>query len=217
MDPVRFGINCSFSKTKCNLNRLCQNGGTCNDISNGLEYNCSCPPNFDGEHCENDYQICKENICWNNGTCHNISETDFNCSCALGWEGKHCERKINLCLSSPCQNRGVCFPSLRNYTCECLRGSYFGRHCEISATRIKVLKIVSTSISYIAIIAMGAVAIFVLVMDILKYGFGIDPVEGERERIRREKFAKKKKHPVIQRFVYINAPSSTEPTTEAAQ
>jgi len=26
---------------------------------------------------------------------------------------------------------------------------------------------------------------FVIIMDILKYGFGIDPVRGERDRIRR--------------------------------
>jgi hypothetical protein len=46
-------------------------------------------------------------------------------------------------------------------------------------------------------------------MDILKYCFGIDPVGEERERIRREKRVKKRK-PVIQRFIYINAPPPTE-------
>ena len=56
---------------------------------------------------------------------------------------------------------------------------------------------------------MVAVAIFVVVMDILKYCFGIDPVEEERERMRPEKRAKKRK-PVIERFVYVNAPATTE-------
>ena len=210
LDPIRFGVNCSFLKTKCNLNRLCQNGGTCRDLNINLDYNCTCPPDFDGRHCENDHRACKENTCWNNGTCNRISPRNFNCTCAVGWEGKYCERKINLCVSSPCQNRGVCFPSLLNYTCECLQGSYSGRHCEIATTRIKVLRIVSKSVSFVAIIAMVTVAMFVLIMDILKYCFGIDPVAGERERFQREKYMRKRKRPVIQRFIYVNAPQSTE-------
>jgi hypothetical protein len=68
---------------------------------------------------------------------------------------------------------------------------------------------VSKSLAYIAIIGMTTVATFVIIMDILKYCFGIDPVHEERERIRREKRAKKRK-PVIQRFVYVNAPPATE-------
>ena len=80
--------------------------------------------------------------------------------------------------------------------------------------RIVILKIVSKSVAYVAILAMVSVAMFVVVMDILKYCFGIDPVEEERERIRRAKRAKKRK-PVIQRFVYVNAPptSETAPST----
>ena len=170
----------------------------------GSYSDCTCPPDFRGKHCEQDRRVCKLTTCLNNGTCHNISKTDFNCSCASGWEGKRCERIINLCSSSPCQNRGVCFPSLRNYTCKCLQGSYSGRHCEITATRIQVLQVVSTSFAYIAIIAMVTVVMFVLIMDILKYCFGIDPVEDERERLRRKKYAKKRKPPVIQRFTYVN-------------
>jgi hypothetical protein len=44
---------------------------------------------------------------------------------------------------------------------------------------------------------------FILMMDILKYGFGIDPPHEEGERIRDEKRAKKRKV-VIQRFVYVH-------------
>ncbi|UJR11646.1 hypothetical protein I4U23_015827 [Adineta vaga] len=46
------------------------------------------------------------------------------------------------------------------------------------------------------------VAMFVIIMDILKYCFGIDPVHEEREKIRRDK---RRKRPVIQRFTYVNA------------
>jgi hypothetical protein len=108
-------------------------------------------------------------------------------------------------------NNGVCRPLLLNYTCECLSGSYSGRHCEITAKRIIIYKIVSKSFAYIVIIAITTVAMFVLIMDILKYCFGIDPVHVERERYRRQKQARKRKRPVIQRFVYVNAlPQSSE-------
>jgi hypothetical protein len=114
---------------------------------------------------------------------------------------------INFCKNNSCLNRAVCRPSVLNYTCECLDG-YSGQYCENIAKRIIIYKIVSKSLSYIAIIAIVSVAMFVLIMDILKYCFGIDPVEVERKRLRREKHAKRPKRPVIQRFVYVNAPSN---------
>jgi hypothetical protein len=79
-----------------------------------------------------------------------------------------------------------------------------GRHCEFTATKIVIYKIVSKSFAYVAIIAMIRVVMFI-VMDILKYCFGIDPVHEERQRIRQKKQVNKRK-PVIQRFVYVNAP-----------
>ncbi len=115
---------------------------------------------------------------------------------------------INLCKSGPCMNNAVCRPSILNYTCECLGKNYYsGRHCEITSMKIIIYKIVSKSFAYVAIIAMITVAMFVIIMDILKYCVGIDPVHEDRERLRREKQAKKRKRPVIQRFVYVNAPS----------
>ena len=49
---------------------------------------------------------------------------------------------------------------------------------------------------------------FFIIMDILKYCFGIDPTKDELERIRREKARKRmKRRPVIQKFTYVNAPS----------
>jgi hypothetical protein len=137
----------------------------------------------------------------------------FNCTCAPGWEGDHCESKINYCFNITCKNQGVCRPLFLNYSCECLGNSYSGQYCEIVSTKIKVYKIVSKSFAYIAIIAMVCVAMFVIIMDILKYCFGIDLVSEERERIRQKQRAKKRKRPVIQRFVYVNAPSEQPVST----
>ncbi|CAF4414712.1 unnamed protein product, partial [Rotaria magnacalcarata] len=78
-----------------------------------------------------------------------------------------------------------------------------GRHCEITSMKITILKTVSKSFAYIAIIAMISVAMFIVIMDILKYCFGMDPTRGDLERIRREK----RKSRAIQRLVYTHAPA----------
>jgi hypothetical protein len=100
---------------------------------------------------------------------------------------------INYCHDELCQNRGVCRPILNGYFCECLIGSYSGQHCEIIAMRIVILQAASKSMAYIAIIALLCVAMFVIIMDILKYCFGIDPVEEERRKIRHARRIKRQK------------------------
>jgi hypothetical protein len=102
-------------------------------------------------------------------------------------------------------NNGVCRPLLLDYKCECLSEYYSGRHCEIKTKKMIIFKFVSKSFAYIAIIAMASVITFVMIMDILKYCFGIDPVHVKRERYRRQKQARRRKCPVIQRFIYVNA------------
>ena len=59
--------------------------------------------------------------------------------------------------------------------------SYSGRHCENTASKIVIIKIVAKSVAYAAILFIICVAIFVIAMDILKYCFGIDPVKEERQ------------------------------------
>jgi Notch-like protein len=213
---INIGVNCNISSNPCDMLKPCKNNGRCNNTHTNthLGYNCSCSAGFNGTHCEFDHRLCTPNTCWNNGissffffvkndriflgTFNETSNTTFICSCAPGWEGDHCERKINYCLNVTCMNNGVCEPLLLNYTCECLSNSYSGRHCEITAKKIIIYKIVSKSFAYIAIIAMVSVAMFVVIMDILKYCFGIDSVSEERERFQREKRTKRRKRPVNQ-------------------
>ena len=141
------------------------------------------------------------------GTCDNTSNTTFVCLCPVGWEGKHCEKMVDFCKNATCLNKSVCRRSFRNYTCECLVEHYYsGPHCQMTAEKIKIFRMVSKSFAYISIIAMIIVTMFVIIMDVLKYCFGIDLTHEELERYRREKQAKKRKRPVIQRFVYVNAP-----------
>ncbi|CAF2092754.1 unnamed protein product [Rotaria magnacalcarata] len=78
---------------------------------------------------------------------------------------------------------------------------YFGRHCEITATKIVIYKIVSKSFAYIAIFALSITAMFILIMDRLKYCFNIDPAIEDLKRMRQEK----RKHRVIERLIYVDA------------
>ena len=141
------------------------------------------------------------------GTCIDLLNKTFLCQCEEGWTGTYCETKINYCDNVKCQNNGVCRPLFRSYRCECLGDSFSGQHCEIVAKKIQIYQIASKSFAYIAIITMVSVAMFIVIMDILKYCFGIDPVNDERERLRQQRNQQVKKlKPVIQRFIYVNAP-----------
>lgn len=132
--------------------------------------------------------------------------------CFVGWQGVRCELQQNPCQNVTCANMGVCRATFENYTCECLAGSYSGRHCETSSDRLARLKIVARSLAYVAIIAMITVIMFVLIMDILKYWFGIDATKVETEEIEKElerqrkRKVKKRKASAPVRYVYINSP-----------
>ncbi len=143
------------------------------------------------------------------GICSEISNTNVFCQCTSGWEDDHCQTMINYCADITCLNNGVCRPILLDYQCECLDESYTGRHCEIQSNKIIVLQVLSKSVGYIAIVAILTVAIFIFVMDVLKYYFGIDTVDQKpRQRRQRKKYRKKKKKFVIAiRYIYVNAPS----------
>lgn len=109
---------------------------------------------------------------------------------------------INYCANITCLNRGVCRPLLGGYKCECLGDSFSGRHCETTADRIVLLRMVSKSFAFIAILVLLSFVTFIVIMDVLKYCFGIDPTREELERIQRQKQAKKAKRPVIIRYTY---------------
>lgn len=91
-----------------------------------------------------------------------------------------------------CENNGVCRPSLMNYTCDCVGDNYYyGRHCEHTTPKIRLYRAVSKSFGYVAILGIVGVGGFFVIMDVLKYGFGIDPVDAEIKRIRAEKQMKR--------------------------
>jgi hypothetical protein len=198
------GTYCNIANTPCATLRPCQNHGNCtNTNTTSPSYVCSCPSGFDGTHCQLDRRPCQTDTCKNNGTCNETSPSTAVCSCVSGWQGARCETQVNFCANVSCLNNGVCRASLLNYTCQCLGESFSGRHCEIKASETVAHQKVSRSFAYVAIIALGLMMSFIVMLDVLKYGFGIDPVtEDEKRKIR-----KRRNPPVAIRFVYVNLPS----------
>ena len=207
------GPNCNVSFNPCDLMDPCQNDGTCfNDNTTLLGFLCLCPPNIAGVECENDYRICQNDTCWNNGkltvkmnqkkvlfpfhyagTCLETSNSTYLCTCAAGWQNVNCELLINYCRNVTCLNRGVCRPLLLDFKCECLGDSYSGRFCETPSSRIETLRAVAKSFAYIAIIIIILVVVFIVIMDIMTYCFGIDLTQAERESMREKNYVNKKK------------------------
>ncbi|CAF1240953.1 unnamed protein product [Adineta steineri] len=205
-DLTSIGLNCNISASPCKIANLCQNDGNCTaDNTTSYGYICSCPFGFHGINCELDNRLCKPHICLNHGKCNETSDTTFDCLCDNGWEGMHCESMTNYCSNITCENSAICRPLLLNYKCECLSKNYYGRHCEFSTTKIIIYKIISKSFAYIAIVAMTIVAMFVVIMDILTYCFGIDLTREERERFRREKRGRRWNRLVNRNLIYVNA------------
>ena len=140
------------------------------------------------------------------GTCYKTSNRTFFCECTSGWQGKHCETKVNYCENTMCLNNGVCQPLLLNYSCQCLGNSYSGGNCETTSNQMTLFKIISKSFAFAAIIAILTLAIFIITLDILKYCFGIDPIDRKLQLTKCNIQKKKKKPMKIIRFIYINAP-----------
>ena len=95
---------------------------------------------------------------------------------------------INNCDNVTCLNKGICRRLFLDYQCECLYGTS-GRHCEDVSTSLLVHQYVARSFAYIVIIVLSLTVAFIVIMDVLKYGFGIDPVHEERERLQRKRAA----------------------------
>ncbi|CAF0887622.1 unnamed protein product [Adineta steineri] len=203
----KIGLTCNISSAPCDMMQLCENNGTCinnNSIIDG--YSCSCSQGFNGSNCEIDNRPCQSNTCWNNGICNQTSDTTFECLCKPEWIGTHCEIQIDYCQNVTCLNNGVCQPLLGDYKCECLSKSYSGEYCGIVSQKLVIRQTVSKSFGYICYLMIGCICSFFIVMDILKYCFGIDPAKDQlkRRRRRREQMKKIKRPPQIQKFIYIN-------------
>ena len=113
------------------------------------------------------------------GTCNETSNNITHCTCASEWRGEHCELRRDYCGNVTCLNNGVCRLRPFNFTCDCPSDSYSGRYCEVKASKLKIHQAVSRSFAFVVLAALITVAIFIVVLDVLKYGFGIDVAKEE--------------------------------------
>ncbi|CAF0759798.1 unnamed protein product [Adineta ricciae] len=219
-DPNYIGSYCNVTNDKCISMEPCENNAEC--ISNSsypLGYHCQClSDEYSGYNCENDNRDCKNDTCWHDGKCIQDSiaidnKTTFVCLCRQGYEGLNCELVSNMCTNITCENRGACRSSELSWQCHCVDPTvYSGVYCEHESKSLVVKKALGKSFASIAIAAIVVVFLFVIVMDVLKYGFMIDPVERERQLMKDERKKKKKKKVdkkihgrIAIRFVYIDS------------
>jgi hypothetical protein len=128
-----------------------------------------------------------------------LNDTKFYCNCTIERTGTHCEFLIDYCQNVTCLNKGVCQSLPPSYECQCLSADYSSLHCEHAPRAIVICQYISKTFGYIAIIALSTVAGFVIIMDILKYGFGIDPSREDRELIRHRRAALERRNRKIQK------------------
>ncbi|CAF1118072.1 unnamed protein product [Adineta steineri] len=185
-DGNNTGEFCNISMKPCD-SKPCYNRGNCtNDPSLLHGYSCTCMPGFIGTDCEQDIRPCKSNTCLHEGTCVELNNTHFVCNCTRERIGVHCEHIINYCDNVTCLNKGICRALHLAYKCECLFGTSED-HCQHLATSILVRQYIARGVAYIAIIVISVTFGFVLVLDVLKYIFGIDITQKEREEILRKR------------------------------
>lgn len=108
-------------------NQPCLNGGTCKELTDGVDFECTCHGRFSGLNCEEDEDVCASNPCLYGGKCKAGSSGNFTCDCPAKMSGKRCDFG-RFCLPNPCRNAGLCEEGDDGPLCLC-RG-YKGRTCE---------------------------------------------------------------------------------------
>ncbi len=94
-DQFFYGSSCQSDIRPCSRGGLCINNGTCVDIINltdqKYDFECQCENMFEGRHCENVKDVCRNETCSNNGYCVSLSQ-EPTCKCFVNFEGEKCEQ-----------------------------------------------------------------------------------------------------------------------------
>ena len=200
--PQRPGLFCNVTNTPCLVFSPCQNNGSCFHVSNNTRgYWCSCPSGFGGDDCQYDLHSCGKNPCLFNGqshlllcvhliclvvgTCQSLINGTIACRCVSGREGSRCERRTDFCSDVKCENDGVCQSRSVTYQCLCVSDSYSGVYCEVVSGKIRMYRISALTIACASIAMIVGCATFVVVMDVLKYVFGIHVAKVKQFKKRR--------------------------------
>ncbi|KAF6021750.1 hypothetical protein EB796_019937 [Bugula neritina] len=113
---------------------LCNSQGSCRRKIYTEDIYCFCNEGYSGDHCET-APVAKKLPCENfttpcsgNGTCYDLSETEYLCVCHAGYNGIYCDVDINECDSNPCFH-GNCTDEVNGFSCVCDDG-YEGVQCQ---------------------------------------------------------------------------------------
>ncbi|GLJ18557.1 hypothetical protein SUGI_0330160 [Cryptomeria japonica] len=84
--PFLGGKHCDEERIMCDGTNSfwCEHGGVCEEIIQGENYTCKCPPGYIGEHCEYSGAPCGSMFCFHRAEC--IIE-DRECACPHNWRG----------------------------------------------------------------------------------------------------------------------------------
>ncbi|XP_030628246.1 protein delta homolog 2 [Chanos chanos] len=133
-EPGWAGRFCDKDIDVCEKEQPCQNGATCS-INEAGEYNCLCPDNFHGKHCEFKTGPCHKtrSPCKNGGLCEDQGgyALQLSCRCLAGFTGPRCETNMDDCLMRPCANGATCLDGINRFSCLCPAG-FTGRFCTIN-------------------------------------------------------------------------------------
>ena len=157
--------------TQCLLN--CSNNGKCAYNNETNNFFCLCFQNYTGSMCNIDKRPCNsvnKLQCINNGICiNNNNDYNFTCNCSYPFYGDRCQFKINICKNITCSTKGIC--KIVNNTipmCKCFNG-YSGDNCEISNTKIMIIKAVSYTSVGISIAFFVCFISLIIYIDISRY------------------------------------------------
>ncbi|XP_002037796.2 cadherin-related tumor suppressor [Drosophila sechellia] len=122
------GEQCSRRQDPC-LPNPCHSQVQCRRL--GSDFQCMCPANRDGKHCEKERSdVCYSKPCRNGGSCQRSPDgSSYFCLCRPGFRGNQCESVSDSCRPNPCLHGGLCVSLKPGYKCNCTPGRY-GRHCE---------------------------------------------------------------------------------------
>ncbi|VDK78277.1 unnamed protein product [Litomosoides sigmodontis] len=123
------GYDGEFCDKEIDLCKLspCLNGGNCTSAEG--KYDCHCPIDFVGSHCQAlKSSNCIPSPCENGANC-TIVQDIFKCECPPGFDGILCDIQKDMCELNPCKNGATCLSKDGNFKCVCANG-YKGRICD---------------------------------------------------------------------------------------
>ena len=202
-----FLLNSTNDLTGCLLN--CSHHGFCRKSEKTNKYACDCNDYYDGVSCNIDKRPCSSSPCMHGAQCLNLispsrpnqfnySAREYECKCVQSYYGTYCEKKNDLCANITCSGNGYCTDLGNSTKCRCHQ--YFeGDNCETKSTELEMIKTMVSISTLLAYLIFGALALLIVLSDVINYFQGNFKLSSKRSTLKR---AKTQSKPI--QFVYYN-------------